>query len=463
MAFFWHCLAIAVKCCKNLMNKTRQDEIPAHVIVIGAGIAGLAAAYRLHKAGLRVTVLEKEGRVGGRMSTDRIDGMVIDRGAQLLSSAYPVLPGLARELGLPELVTFDSPRGAISRKRRLRRMQEAHPLSAVSSGLIDPLSLLRLAYHQWRMKRGIVGLSLTDYGDWHGFDDEDARSWCLRRFGVRATNDLMETIQHAFFFHGLRGNSRAVLLAQMAFAYRKPVTLAVPGGIGTIPEALARVVPVTLNCAASALRMRDNRVLVVTDKAQIEGDFVIVATTASVAARLYADANATEQALMATPYNATISIAIATAPDYRVPAGLANLYGITFTQADRRRLAGITIERNKSPDRVAEGELFHVVLDHDAAVEAMALADDAILARVMPELETYLPGLSQRVAWARVMRWPEAIPRSPVGRSRALHRYRHDNQEKRKVFLAGDYMGFPWTDSAAATGMWAADQIIELR
>jgi oxygen-dependent protoporphyrinogen oxidase len=445
------------------MNKTRQDEIPAHVIVIGAGIAGLAAAYRLHKAGLRVMVLEKDYRVGGRMTTDRIDGMVIDRGAQILFSAYSVLPGLARELGLPEWVPASRPRGAISRNRRLRQLREGRPLSAVSSGLIDPLSLLRLAYHHWRMKRGIVGLSLTDYGDWHGFDDEDARSWCLRRFGVRATDDLMETIQHAFFFHGLRGNSRAVLLAQMAFAYRKSVTVTVPGGIGAIPEALARVVPVTLNCAASTLRVRDNRVLVVTDKAQIQGDFVILATTASAAARLYADANATEQALMATPYNSTINIAIATAPDYRVPAGLANLYGITFTPADRGPLVGITIERNKSPDRVAEGELFHVMLNHDAAVEAMALADDAILARVMPELETYFPGLSRRVAWARVMRWPEAIPRSPVGRSRTLHQYRNEDHRKRKVYLAGDYMGFPWTDSAAATGMWAADQIIAQR
>jgi len=182
-----------------------------------------------------------------------------------------------------------------------------------------------------------------------------------------------------------------------------------------------------------------------------------------VAARLYSDADTTERALMATPYSATINIAIATAPDYRVPAALANVYGIAFTQADRGPLAAITIERNKSPDRVSGGELFDIMLENDAAGEAMALADDAILARVMPELEAYFPGLSRQVAWARVMRWPEAIPRSPVGRSRALHQYRHENHRQRKVYLAGDYMGFPWTDSAAATGMWAADQIIAQR
>ena len=428
----------------------------------GRAFAGLAAAYHLRKAGLRVTVLEKENRVGGRMSTDRIDGMVVDNGAQFLSTAYSVLPGLARELGLPDLVTT-SPRAAISRNRRLRQVHGARPLSTVSSGLIDPLSLLRLVYHHWRMKRGIAGLSLTDYGDWHDFDDADARSWSLRRFGERATDDLLEPMQHGLYFQGLSENSRALLLALMAFGYRKPVTATMPGGMGAIPEALARVVPVTLNCAVNTVRVRDNGVLVVTDKAQFEGDYAILATTASVAARVYADADKTERALMATLYSATINVAIATAPEYRVPVGLANVYGILFTQVDRERLAAIAIERNKSPDRVAGGELFDVMLDSDAAGEAMALADDVILARVMPELEAYFPGLSRRVAWARVMRWPEAVPRSPVGRSRTLHQYRNANHRKRKVFLAGDYMGFPWTDSAAASGMWAADRIVAQR
>ncbi|MFZ1073464.1 MAG: FAD-dependent oxidoreductase [Verrucomicrobiia bacterium] len=436
-----------------------NGEKTAHVIVIGAGIAGLAAAYYLRKAGLQVTVLEKENRVGGRMTTVRHNGMVIDCGAQFLSTAYLVLPGLARELGLSEWVKA-SPYVAVSHKQRLRQLKSGHPLSPVSSGLLDPLSWFRLGYHLWRMKRGIGRLSLTDYGDWHGFDDEDGRLWSLQHFGGQATDDLLEPIHHGLYFQGLSGNSRALLLAVMAFGFRRPVTVTVPGGMGVIPEALARVVPVTLNCAVKAVRVNDNRVLVVTDQAQFEGDYVILATTASVAARLYSDADPLERALMATPYNATINIAIATAPDHRIPAGLANVYGILFAQSDHRRLAAIAIERNKSPDRVAGGELFDVMLDNDAAREAMPLSDDTILARVIPELEAYFPGLSKRVAWARVMRWPEAIPQSPVGRSRSVHQYRHEKRRERKVYLAGDYMGFPWTDSAAATGIWAANQIL---
>jgi oxygen-dependent protoporphyrinogen oxidase len=310
------------------------------------------------------------------------------------------------------------------------------------------------------MKPGIARLSLTDYAEWHDFDDEDARSWSLRRFGSRATDDLLEAVQHGLYFQGLAGNSRAALLAVLAFGFRQPVTATVPGGMGVMPEALARVVPVTLNCAARSVRAGDSGVVVATDQTQLAGNYAILATTASVATRLHVDADPTERALMATPYNACINLAIATAPDYRIPAGLANVYGILFSQADRGRLAAIAIERNKSPERVAGGELFDVMFDDGAAREAMAWSDEAIVARVLPELEAHFPGLSQRVAWSRVLRWPEATPRSPVGRSRILNQYRQE-QRRRKVYLAGDYMGFPWTDSAAATGIWAANQILK--
>jgi oxygen-dependent protoporphyrinogen oxidase len=396
------------------------------------------------------------------MSTDRVDGTIVDRGAQFLSTAYSVLPGLTRELGLPEWAPT-SPRGAILRNGRLRQLHARQPWTAVSSGLVDPLSLLRLGYGLWRMNSGVARLSPADYADWHAFDDGDARSWSLRNFGARATDALLEPMQHGLYFHGLQGSSRAMLLAVLAFGFRQAVTATMPGGMGVIPEALARTVPVTLHCPVTAVRATGRGVLVSAGKELIEGDYAILATTAPVAARVYAGASATEQALMATPYAATINIAIATAPGYRAPRGLARVYGILFTQADRGRLAAIAIERNKSAERVAGGELLDVMLDHDAAVELMAMDDDLIQSKVLPQLETYFPGLSQQIAWTRVIRWPEAVPRSPVGRSQALHRYRSENNRKRKVYLAGDYMGFPWTDSAAAAGLWAARQILAQR
>jgi glycine/D-amino acid oxidase-like deaminating enzyme len=59
------------------------------VVVVGAGLAGLAAARELAVAGVDVVVLEAADAVGGRMRTDRVDGLQLDRGFQLLNPSYP--------------------------------------------------------------------------------------------------------------------------------------------------------------------------------------------------------------------------------------------------------------------------------------------------------------------------------------------------------------------------------------
>ncbi len=59
------------------------------VIIIGAGLSGLAAAVSLHRQGRKVLILESSERAGGRIKTDSIDGFLFDRGFQVLLTAYP--------------------------------------------------------------------------------------------------------------------------------------------------------------------------------------------------------------------------------------------------------------------------------------------------------------------------------------------------------------------------------------
>ena len=61
------------------------------VVVIGAGLSGLAAARRIQQSGLSVVVLESSDAVGGRVRTDNVDGFLLDRGFQVLLTAYPEL------------------------------------------------------------------------------------------------------------------------------------------------------------------------------------------------------------------------------------------------------------------------------------------------------------------------------------------------------------------------------------
>lgn len=60
-----------------------------NVIVIGAGISGLIAAYELERSGVKPILLEATDKIGGRVITDEIDGFLLDRGFQVLLTAYP--------------------------------------------------------------------------------------------------------------------------------------------------------------------------------------------------------------------------------------------------------------------------------------------------------------------------------------------------------------------------------------
>lgn len=68
---------------------TTQLPDAVDTVVVGAGLAGLCAALRLHEAGQTVAVLEASDGVGGRVRTDVVDGFRLDRGFQVLLTAYP--------------------------------------------------------------------------------------------------------------------------------------------------------------------------------------------------------------------------------------------------------------------------------------------------------------------------------------------------------------------------------------
>src|SRR5260370_39955454 len=110
-----------------------------NVIVVGAGVAGLTAAYRLKMAGLTVTVIEAAGHVGGRMSTLTRDGYRIDLGASLLPRSYKQTLRLIGDAGLTREITSTSSLFGLVRDNAVHRVQAGNvkdmlgiPLSARS-------------------------------------------------------------------------------------------------------------------------------------------------------------------------------------------------------------------------------------------------------------------------------------------------------------------------------------------
>ena len=90
------------------------------VVVIGAGLAGLAATIDLQRAGLEVRLVERSSAPGGRVATDLVDGFRLDRGFQVLNTAYPQV---RRRLDLDALdVRTLTPGALVSYGGRLRRV-----------------------------------------------------------------------------------------------------------------------------------------------------------------------------------------------------------------------------------------------------------------------------------------------------------------------------------------------------
>lgn len=76
---------------RTIVDVPPPPRSDAPVVVVGAGLAGLACAVELHEVGTEVVVLEASDAVGGRVRTDNIDGFIVDRGFQVVLTAYPEL------------------------------------------------------------------------------------------------------------------------------------------------------------------------------------------------------------------------------------------------------------------------------------------------------------------------------------------------------------------------------------
>ncbi|MEU4871673.1 NAD(P)/FAD-dependent oxidoreductase [Streptomyces sp. NPDC021608] len=105
------------------------------VVVIGAGVAGLACAQDLVAAGVAVRVLEASDGVGGRMRSDRVDGFLVDRGFQVFNTSYPQVQ---RRLSLPALALRPfTPGVLIHTESGRRRLTDPRSQPSALAGLLS--------------------------------------------------------------------------------------------------------------------------------------------------------------------------------------------------------------------------------------------------------------------------------------------------------------------------------------
>ncbi|MER5915912.1 NAD(P)/FAD-dependent oxidoreductase [Streptomyces sp. NPDC001982] len=225
----------------------------ADVVVVGAGIAGLSAAHRLISAGVTTVVLESAPCVGGRMSTEKVDGFRLDRIGQLLSTSYPELrltkgldalvlhpfaPGVLlhhdgrrHRAGAPG--SGGSARGAL---HAVRALASAPRGPAASSARVGAVDLARLGVALTRIAGTPVERILARP------EHPAAHALAARGMPARTIDGFLRPLLAALLCDPeLTTSSRCADLALHSFASGR---LCVPeGGAEVVPELLARALP----------------------------------------------------------------------------------------------------------------------------------------------------------------------------------------------------------------------------
>lgn len=252
------------------------------IVIVGAGLAGLACANRLHQQRIEFVLLEGSDEVGGRVRTDEQDGFLLDRGFQVFLSAYPKA-GTLLDLEALDLHRF-KPGALVFQGGKLRRLMDVFrsPQHALSTAL-QPIGTLKDKLLVGKLRLSAMRKS---YGA-PGVEKDRTTEEYLRRFG------FSETMIDSFFraFYGgiflereLRTSSRMFEFTFRMFA-RGFATLPARG-MREIPRQLAARLPTETIRLNTRVRSADRAGVTLADEEQIAARAVVIATDADTADQL---------------------------------------------------------------------------------------------------------------------------------------------------------------------------------
>jgi oxygen-dependent protoporphyrinogen oxidase len=433
------------------------DAGSPHVVVIGGGIAGLAAAYALRRdgpPGLRITVLEGDRRLGGKLRVSAVGELAVDEGAEMVLARVPGGVDLVRAAGLGDALVYPATTEAGGVVAGTARPLPAGTVLGVpadlaalrAAGVFSEDALAAVASEVHRPGEPVAG-------------DVAVGEYVRRRLGPEVVDRLVDPLLGGVYagradrlslratmpalareLTGAAGHpapslvaaARAVRAAETgpgpAGAAGSPVFATVAGGLGLLPAAVAGLAGAEIRLGLPARRIERSgggfRVVAGPAPAPtvLTADAVVVAVPAPKAAPLLAAVAPAASAELAGIEYASIAIVTLgyrTAGIARPLAGSGLLVpavegravkAVTYTSAKWPHLAGggLTVVR-ASVGRHGEEQVLH---RDDADLVALAAADVADLT-----------GLPAPVT-GRVSRWGGALPQYAVGHVERVGRIR---------------------------------------
>jgi len=432
-----------------------------HVAIVGGGITGLATAYYLVRqregALLRVTLIEADGRLGGKIRTEPFAGMAVDAGPEAFLTRMPWAVALCRELGLEgELVAPVASKTWLWSRGRLRPLPDGLVLGVptsmaaiVRSGILSPAGIVR------------AGLDLVlPRCDWPA--DPSVAQVIGARLGREAVERLVEPILggiHAGRADRLSLMAVAPHLMMAARQYRSliwglraslpppgggasPALLSVKGGLVRLVERLRVALDgcdLRLSTrVTSVARQSDGRYrLACVGGPAIVADAVVLAVPAWVAAGLlYAVTPAIAAELAAISYASVAVVTLGYLPSaFRQPFDGS---GFLVPRVDGRLLTACSWLTNKWPDLRRGGIIvLRCSTGRLGDDRAARLEDGELVEQIHRELVAAV-GVQERPIAVQVTRWEQMFPQYEVGHQARVARIEAGLAALPGLILAGD-------------------------
>lgn len=462
-----------------------QGSLP-HVVVVGGGIAGLAAAFYLKDEPVRVTVLEGSHAIGGKLSASEVAGVPMDAGAEALLARRPEGIDLITATGLggglvPAGVTSSGiyTRGAL---RPLPKRQfmgvPADIAELAATGIVSPGGVDR-AKAETVLPAGVGDVSVADYiGSRVGTEIVDRLVDPLLG-GVYAgrSEDLsfratLAPLAAAADKHKALTEAVAALLPPAAPGDNsdkpRPVFVSLSTGLGALPDVVARASNADVRTGTMVRELaRTEQGWRLTagsaaDPRYLDADAVILAVPAVPASRLLSRTDrGASAALSEIPYASMAIITLAyRAGDF--PESQLRRSGYLVPAVDGKAVKAATFSTVKWPHLAKRGDGVHVVrcsVGRAGEVAALQRDDEDLAALAAAELGDAI-GITARPVESRVSRWGGALPQYNVGHLERVAAIREAVAAQPGLAVAGaayDGVGIP---ACIATAKSAARQVL---
>ena len=445
-----------------------------HVIVIGAGISGLACAYRLNQLGTEVTLLEASNRPGGLIGTIQKDGFLFESGPQSFQTTDLVL-GLIRELGIESELQKTDPRAAryILLQGKLQKIPTS-PQAMLTSSLLGVGSRWKILSEPFRKTRppaaeeSVAKFARRKFGD-------EILEYLVGPFvsGVYAGDPEKLSLKAAFpsldewereYGSVLRGAKKArkgttaspsLLCSFRQGVARLPNAIAEKLGsrlqIGITAESLNRLGP-------NGREMFEVRTEREAESATIQASAIVVATPAYVSAHLIEPIS--EQLGRTLSGIAYAPVAVVASGYYRQQAG-EPMDGFGFLVPRRERLHTLGTVWNSSlfPGRAPEGSVTVTSFAGGATNPEIAAQPEDQIAKIMQSENEHILKIVGSPITSAVWRYPRALPQYNLGHGHVVEAIRDAERQLPGVFFAGNYLEGPAVGKCIENGFQTAEAV----